>query len=142
MRGSGAIVGLVRRLAVIALLLLAIAPAAGTAGGGTALTITVWPDERRAEAHRYSLRCDPEGGTLPRATAACARLAVGGAALFAAPPKEQACIEIYGGPQRAIVKGTVSGRRIWVSLRRRDGCEVERWRKLSFLLPHSVPRLP
>ena len=83
----------------------------------------------------------PVGGTLPRAAAACARLAAGGAALFA-PPKEQVCIEIYGGPQRAIVRGTVAGRRIWVSLRRRDGCEIERWRKLSFLLPRSAARLP
>jgi hypothetical protein len=136
-------VSLVRTLAVIALLLLGSAAPALAAGGATAVTITVWPDERRpADVHRYALRCDPTGGTLPRAAAACARLAAGGPALFAPPPKEQACIEIYGGPQRAIVSGTVDGRRVWVSLHRRDGCEVERWRKLSFLLPASAPRLP
>jgi hypothetical protein len=128
---------------VIALLLLLAvgAPSVAAGGGDTALTISVWPDERRAEVHRYSLRCEPAGGTLPRAAAACARLAAGGIALFAPPPKEQVCIEIYGGPQRAIVKGTVAGRRIWVSVRRRDGCEVERWRKLAFLLPRSAVRL-
>jgi hypothetical protein len=133
-----------RNPAVIALLLLLAvgAPSVAASGGDTALTISVWPDERRAEVHRYSLRCEPAGGTLPGAAAACARLAAGGTALFAPPPKEQVCIEIYGGPQRAIVKGTVAGRRIWVSLRRRDGCEVERWRKLAFLLPRSTPRLP
>jgi hypothetical protein len=135
-------VRIVRNLAVLALVLLAVAAAAAASGGGTALTVSVWPDERRAEVHRYSLRCQPVGGTLPRAAAACARLAAGGVGLFAPTPKEQVCIEIYGGPQRAIVKGTVAGRRIWVSLRRRDGCEVERWRKLSFLLPSSAPRLP
>jgi hypothetical protein len=128
---------------VIALLLLLAvgAPSVAAGGGDTALTISVWPDERRSEVHRYSLRCEPAGGTLPRAAAACARLAAGGIALFAPPPKEQVCIEIYGGPQRAIVKGTVAGRRIWVSVRRRDGCEVERWRKLAFLLPRSAVRL-
>jgi hypothetical protein len=133
-----------RYLALIALLLLPASGASGAAASGsTALTITVWPDERRpADVHRYSLRCDPTGGTLPRAAAACTRLAAGGVALFAPTPKEQVCIEIYGGPQRAIVKGTVAGRRIWVSLRRQDGCEIERWRKLAFLLPPSAARLP
>jgi hypothetical protein len=129
-----------RNLALLALLLLATGVSGAAASGGTALTISVWPDERRAEVHRYSLRCAPAGGTLPRAAAACSRLAAGGVALFAPTPKEQVCIEIYGGPQRAVVSGTVGGRRIWVSLRRRDGCEVERWRKLSFLLPTSVAR--
>jgi hypothetical protein len=127
-----------RNLALIALLLLASAVSNAAASGGTALTISIWPDERRAEVHRYSLRCGPVGGTLPRAAAACGRLAAGGAALFAPIPEDQVCIEIYGGPQRAIVTGTVAGRRIWVSLRRQDGCEIERWRKLSFLLPISA----
>jgi len=122
--------------------LIAIGSSGALASGGTALTISVWPDERRPEVHRYALRCDPAAGTLPRAAAACTRLAAAGVALFAPPPKEQACIEIYGGPQRAIVSGTVAGRRIWVSLRRQDGCEVERWRKLAFLLPRAAARLP
>jgi Subtilisin inhibitor-like len=135
-------VRIMRTLALIALLLLAPGASGAAASSGTALTISVWPDERRAEVHRYSLRCEPAGGTLPRAAAACTRLAAGGVALFAPPPKEQVCIEIYGGPQRAIVTGTVAGRRIWVSLRRQDGCEIERWRKLAFLLPRSAARLP
>jgi hypothetical protein len=128
----------VRNVAVIGLALLALASAAAGAAGSTALTITIWPDERKSEAHRYSLRCRPAAGTLPRAASACTRLAAGGAELFVPPPKEQACTEVYGGPQRAIVSGTVDGRRVWVSLRRRDGCEIDRWRKLSFLLPLSV----
>jgi hypothetical protein len=125
----------VRRVAVAVLILLATATCAAAASSTTALTITIWPDERKPEVHRYTLACGPVRGTLPGAAAACTRLAAAGAALFAPPPKEQACIQIYGGPQRAIVSGTVDGRRIWVSLRRRDGCEIDRWRRLSFLLP-------
>jgi Subtilisin inhibitor-like len=128
----------VRRVAVAALLLLALVAGSWAASGATALTITIWPDERKSEVHRYTLKCGPPRGTLPRSAAACAALAAGGAALFTPPPKEQACIQVYGGPQRAIVSGTVAGRRVWVSLRRRDGCEVDRWRRLSFLLPVRV----
>lgn len=127
------------RVAVAALIVLALAAGATAAGSGaTALSITIWPDERKVERHRYTLACRPVRGTLPGATAACARLAAAGPAIFAPPPKEQPCIQIYGGPQRAIVSGTVGGRRIWVSLRRRDGCEIDRWRRLSFLLPLRV----
>jgi Subtilisin inhibitor-like len=131
-----------RRAAVIALASLALAPGLPGATGMTALTITIWPDERKAEVHRYSLSCRPTRGTLPAAAAACTRLAAGGAAVFAPPPKEQPCIQVYGGPQRAIVAGAVDGRRVWVSLRRRDGCEIDRWRKLSFLLPLRVATPP
>ena len=124
-------------MAVAALALLALVPAAaaGSFGGPTALTIRIWPDERKAASIRYAVACRPARGTLPRPAAACTKLASGGTALFAPPPPDQVCIAIYGGPQRAIVSGTVDGRRVWVSLRRRDGCEIERWRRLSFLLP-------
>jgi Subtilisin inhibitor-like len=135
-------VGVVRHGVVIALVLFALALPAAGAAAGTALTITIWPDERRAEVYRFSLRCQPTGGTLPRAATACTRLAAGGPALFAPIPEDRVCIQIYGGPQRAIVSGTIGGRRIWVSLRRGNGCEIERWSRLSFLLPMSRPRLP
>ena len=130
--------GCVIRVAVAAVVLVALAASAAGATGRTALTITIWPDERKQTVQRYRLACAPARGTLPRAAVACARLAAGGPALFRPPPPDQACIEVYGGPQRAIVTGTVSGRDVWVSLRRRDGCEIERWRRLSFLLPVKV----
>jgi hypothetical protein len=132
----------VKAVAVTALALLALASASAGSGsvGATALTITIWPDEHKSARASYGVACRPARGTLPRAAAACTTLASGGAALFAPPPPDQACIAIYGGPQRAIVSGTVDGRRVWVSLRRRDGCEIERWRRLSFLLPVSVAR--
>ena len=121
---------------VVCVLVLAASGAGAT--GPTALTITIWPDERKQAVERYRLACAPARGSLPRAAVACARLAAGGPTLFRPPPADQACIEVYGGPQRAIVTGTVSGRDVWVSLRRRDGCEIERWRRLSFLLPVEV----
>ena len=40
----------------------------------------------------------------------------------------------YGGPQRAIVAGTLDGRKVWASFRCRDGCEIARWNRVGFLL--------
>ena len=71
----------------------------------TSLHITVWPNgPGHPGVKTYTLRCSPAGGTLPRATIACARLARL-AHPFAATPKDTACTQIYGGPQQALVTG-------------------------------------
>jgi len=55
---------------------------------------------------------------------------------FAPVPNNVLCTEIYGGPQKAVVKGTIGATRIWSSFRRRNGCEIERWNRFSpWLLP-------
>ena len=103
----------------------------------TAVTITYWPDGAdRSKSVRWTLRCDPTGGTLPRPARACAKLAVGGVKLFAPVPPNMACTEIYGGPQKARVVGVVNGKRVWAILSRTDGCQIGRWQRLSpWLLP-------
>src|SRR5687767_10878603 len=86
----------------------------GASSGPTSLTITYWPQgQTKPAAGTWTLRCAPAGGTLPRPGRACAKLA----ALpkpFAPTPKDMACIELYGGPQTAVVKGTFRGERIHV----------------------------
>jgi hypothetical protein len=101
------------------------------------LTITVWADEREPTTFkRWTLRCSPVGGTLPTRRRACAKLAGMGAAAFAPVPPGVLCTEIYGGPDKAVVKGTLGTQRIWSSFRRRNGCEIDRWsRFVPWLLP-------
>jgi hypothetical protein len=112
----------------------AAAPPASTRA--TALTITYWPDEQRPTFERWTLRCDPAGGTLPDARRACRKLSSRTATFFAPVPRTAVCTEIYGGPQKAVVKGAIAGRRIWASFRRRNGCEIARWQRFSpWLLP-------
>jgi len=106
-----------------------------TVAAQTSLTITVWPQGRAADRHRYALRCDPVGGTLPKRGDACAVLERLGAAAFAPVPKDAVCTQQYGGPAEAVVAGRHRGRTIWVRFRRRDGCEIARWNKHAALLP-------
>jgi hypothetical protein len=96
------------------------------------LTIVVWPHGLAGDSHRWTLRCGPVGGTLPRAAAACDALAAN-ARPFAPTPPGTACTEVYGGPQTARVTGSYRGRAIWATFRRRDGCEINRWQQHSFL---------
>lgn len=78
----------------------------------------------------YSLTCDPPGGDHPDPEAACA-------VLDAAPsldpnplepvPPDVACTEIFGGPQTAVVEGTLRGAPVSIEFSRVDGCEIDRW---------------
>ena len=100
----------------------------------TALTIVVWPQGLDGPSQRWTLRCGPTGGTLPARAAACRRLDAL-ANPFRRVPTNAICTEIYGGPQVARIVGKHHGRRIWVQIQRRNGCEISRWDRLRPLLP-------
>jgi hypothetical protein len=103
----------------------------------TSLRVTYWEDAAVAsKSVTWTLRCGPASGSLDRPARACARLAAGGVKLFAPLRKSIVCTEIYGGPQEARVVGSVAGKRIWATFTRRNGCEVDRWQRIS---PWLVP---
>jgi hypothetical protein len=103
------------------------------AQGATSLRISVRADAN-APARVATLRCNPTGGTLSNAASACRRLAALGRKAFAPTPRGMACTQIYGGPQTAIVSGTLDGARVWARFTRRDGCEIARWKRVAFML--------
>lgn len=101
----------------------------------TDLRILLWENGRGQQAApaRWTLKCEPDSGTLPKRGAACDRLDRL-TRPFAPTPKDAACTEIYGGPQQAQITGSHDGRRIWVTLSARNGCEISRWNRLRFLV--------
>lgn len=123
-------------LAFGAIAIVGVTQALAVTSSETALRVTYWKNGNDAKAtSTWTLRC-PRGGTLPRPAAACRRLARGGRTLFAPVPKNVVCTEIYGGPQKARVTGTVGGNRIWATFTRQNGCQIDRWNRLSpWLLP-------
>ena len=96
------------------------------APAATVLAVTVWPRGRDGEERTATLECDPAGGTHPTPEAACAALAANREALEPVP-RDVACTQIYGGPARAEVVGTVDGERVSAELSRHNGCEIARW---------------
>ena len=109
------------------------------AGRRTTLRITYWETGSSAVPDAFwTLRCNPPRGTLPRRAAACRKLAKGGPKLFAPIPPKTVCTEIYGGPQKARVRGVVAGKRVRTTFTRTNGCEIARWNRLSpWLLPRG-----
>jgi len=127
------------RASLVAVLLAVAAAATASAAttATTALRVTYWDHVAKpSESITWTLRCNPARGSLPRPARACARLAAGGARLFARLPRNIVCTEIYGGPQQARVVGTVNGRRIFATFARSNGCEIDRWQRIS---PWLVP---
>ncbi len=112
----------------------ALVSSAAWASGTTTLRVVVRA-KPGAAPRVTTLRCNPPGGgTVAKPAAACRRLLAGGRTLFAPTPPGTACSQIYGGPQEAVVSGTLAGARLWARFRRRDGCEVARWNRVAFLL--------
>jgi hypothetical protein len=124
-------------LGVTALVLVACGTGSASAPRATALTVTYWETgPRTSEPVRWTLRCNPARGTLPRPAVACRRLAAGGTRLFAPVPPDAVCTQIWGGPQVARVVGTVRGMRVWTTFSRENGCQIGRWSRVSpWLLP-------
>ncbi len=59
--------------------------------------------------------------------------------LASRPSSAGACIQVYGGPQRARVRGTIGSRSIDRRFARRDGCEIADWDRARVLLPRVRP---
>jgi Subtilisin inhibitor-like len=113
--------------------------ATGSAGTSqeTSLKVTFWANGPSAsDPQRWTLRCDPARGTLPRAAAACRRLASASRKLFAPVSRVALCTAIYGGPQTARVVGRFKGTRVWANFSRTNGCQIVRWDRVSpWLIP-------
>jgi Subtilisin inhibitor-like len=106
-----------------------------TTAAFTELTITVQPEGAGGPTRTWTLRCDPTGGSHPRAAAACAQ--VSAAALRALPPGT-ICTQIYGGPQTARVRGRVEGKPVDARFSRTNGCEIHRWDSVGALFPVKI----
>jgi hypothetical protein len=108
-------------------------------GPVTSLRVDVRPTPGAA-ARRATLTCDGSptaSGFIADSRAAC-DLVTGNekarARLVAGPPRNQACTQLYGGPQQAQVSGRIVGRPVDVTLTRVDGCGLADWSLLQPLL--------
>lgn len=126
-----------RVVLIAAALVVAALPTASSARGDAAsarLTISVWPEGRgdRQPVRNVTLRCRPDGGSHPAPSIACRRLFANLGALVPVP-RSRVCTAVYGGPQRALVAGSVNGRPVRATFNRRNGCEISRWNRLAAL---------
>jgi hypothetical protein len=128
------------RALVPAALVVAAAAFPGLALGGLIDLRIAFRAQEGSTARVVVLRCADGSahGTVADPAAACRRLQSLGTRAFAPTPRGVACTQIYGGPSTAVVTGSYLGRSLWVRLRRDNGCEIDRWQRVAFLLPRAA----
>lgn len=123
-------------LALVAAALVACTSLQASSSAQTSLRVAFWEGPGVEPDAVWTLRCNPPRGSLARPARACQKVLAGGMRLFAPTPRGVACIEIYGGPQRARITGVLAGKPVWATFSRTNGCEIARWQRLSpWLLP-------
>jgi hypothetical protein len=94
-------------------------PAAATTGA-TRLTVTEYDGDRVVRT--TELACDGGDVACAEVVALLPRLR---------PEPDEICTQIYGGPERIVVTGTVDGDPVRAEVTRQNGCEIARYELLA-----------
>lgn len=112
-------------------------PATGNGTAEAQLSIVLTMGDG-AEPVTYDLTCEagePVGNsTLPDPAAACDVLATNGDLIMEEPAAGAMCTQLYGGPETAVVTGTLNGNEVDASFSRDNGCSIDRWAMFEPLL--------
>ncbi len=103
--------------------------AGATSAAKISLTVSFSGSASAAPRH-YTLRCDPAGGNVRDAAAACTMLMKHAASLLRPLPAHIECPMILASAGRATVTGTYLGRHVH-ELIVNGGCELSRWAELG-----------
>jgi hypothetical protein len=105
-------------------------PATTTSNGLANLTVTLDNDGPKGQpAKELKLTCDRASDSP-----ACKTVATITQSDLAPTPKDMACTMIFAGPETATITGTLRGSAVDAKFSRRDGCEVQRWKRVQPLL--------
>lgn len=101
------------------------------------LEVALYPDGTTLGS-QYSLECSGAevigASQAPNPASACQAIEENPQLLSPQRPANQMCTEIYGGPDRAVVTGTLNGKQINTEFTRTNGCFIAEWDALSPLL--------
>jgi hypothetical protein len=104
----------------------------GASDGGIELNVTLDADGKGGDPERFArISCEP-----PACPAGAADLTADD---FEPVAPDVACTEIYGGPDRVTIAGTLDGETVEAELTRANGCEIERFDRFDQLLRSVFP---
>jgi hypothetical protein len=112
-----------------------------TTAAADAIELTVLYDDGSGRTTTGTLTCrgaerHAAGALDGRASAAelCAQARGNADLLTSKPDKTRACTQIYGGPQTAVVRGTIAGEKVNRRFTRTNGCELADFTRAARLL--------
>jgi hypothetical protein len=109
-------------------------PASGEAGDIGPVDLTAVVDDGAGGKTTYTLTCEPTGGDVEQPEVACEQLSTTAALPLQPVDPDMMCTQVYGGPQTAVVTGTVNGQPVDSTFSRVNGCEISRWDAMTALL--------
>jgi hypothetical protein len=115
-----------------------LATLAATAPAPVTLTVRYTGGSQVERVAQLSCRGDSaraDGFLRTSALPACRRARKIASFLASKPSSKRICTQIYGGPQRARITGTIGDRRIDRRFKRTDGCQIGDWQ-------YAVPLVP
>jgi Subtilisin inhibitor-like len=116
--------------------------APGRAGPKPASSLTISVTAvQGGKPRRWTLTCDPAGGSHPDPQAACATLAQAKDPFAPVSPRVM-CPMIASGPQTASITGVWNGQRVSATYSRVNGCQTSRWNELNRVLGQVNPGGP
>jgi hypothetical protein len=138
----------IRRALVLSLLglLLVVAVAAcgsddAKSGSGSATTtgteLKVTGESAKALSGTVSCSGDTSKGTgmfADNAVEVCQKISNEPAAFSKVGDDSRMCAQMYGGPEHARIQGTVASEKVDVTVTRNDGCGIDDWQQLEWLL--------
>jgi hypothetical protein len=135
----------IRRALVLTFLLVTVAAACGSddakTDSGSATTtgteLTVTGEAAKQLSGTLSCSGDTSTGTgmfADTAVEICQKVSDEKAIFGEVGGDDRMCAEIYGGPEHARIQGTVEGEKVDVTVNRNNGCGIDDWTKLEWLL--------
>jgi Subtilisin inhibitor-like len=107
------------------------APAAAPSQAGAKISVIVEVTSRPgAKVERWTLQCEPTGGTLPDPAAACHELLTA-TRPFAPMPRGIMCPMVVTGEQTATIRGSWLGVPVDATFSQLSDCGAMRWRELG-----------
>jgi hypothetical protein len=97
------------------------------------LDVTIYPADNGTPYSR-TLRCDPDGGTVPDPVTACAQLLADPGLLSPQPLGHAIACPMIMTTGRAVVDGTYLGRQVHEIIVD-GGCDLQRWAELMQIFP-------
>jgi hypothetical protein len=110
-------------------------PTAVPSGSSGPAQLSVVLDDGSGVRSTWTLTCQPAGGDHPDPAKACGVLGANGPKAFRPVTPGTSCSQVYGGPQKALVRGTWRGAAVSTQFTLENGCEISRWNMLLGLLP-------
>lgn len=102
------------------------------AASSDSLVVSYWQSPQ-SELQKWTLKCNPAGGTMPNAKTVCKKL-LKVSKPFTPTDVGKVCAQIYESKEAASVRGTWKGKKVTAKFSKNNGCEINRWKALEFLL--------